>query len=65
MAASAGLKRVGAKTERGQRAESDNWRTAGGAGRGASFTFSLPSAPSHPSHSIHTLFAREPGELAA
>lgn len=65
MAATAGLRRVGADAERGLREEGGDWRAASGAGRGASFTFSLPSAPSHPSHSSHTLFAREPGELAA
>lgn len=65
MAAAVGLRRVGAGAERGLREEGGDWRAASGAGPGASFTFSLPSAPSPPSHSTHTLFAREPGELAA
>lgn len=65
MAASAGLRRVGTGAERGLREEGGDWRAARGVGRGASFTFSFPSAPSFPSHYIHTLFAREPGELAA
>lgn len=51
MAASAGLRRVGAEAERGLRDEGGDWSAASGAGRGAFFTFSLPGAPSLPSHS--------------
>lgn len=63
MAAAAGLRRVGAEAERGLREEGGDWRVARDPEPFA--LFFLPSAPSHPSHSTHTLFAREPGELAA
>lgn len=51
MAASAGLRRVGAEAERGLTEEGGDWRAASGVGPGAVFTFSLPSGPSQPSHS--------------
>ena len=65
MVAAAGLRRVAAGTECVLREEGGDWRATSGAGPGVSSTFSFPSAPSHPSYSAYTLFAREPGELAA
>lgn len=65
MAESAGLRRVGAEAERGLREEGGDWRACERRGTRSLFHFFPPECPL-PTLPLHTtLFAREPGELAA